>query len=61
MATHVRQQVEAGVAGERADSERDEELQQVVVEDLAGERNDGHAEQAHQADAQDGQRRAKPH
>ena len=43
----MRQEMQERVTSERADREGDEELEQVVVGDLTGERDDGHTQQTH--------------
>ena len=58
--TYMRKEVERGVAGQRADGECDEELEQVVVDDFARERNDGEAEETHERDERDCEQRADP-
>ena len=54
--------MEECVAGQRADGESDEELQQVAVEDAVTHHWDhGDGEQPDQTDDDNGQRRATPH
>ncbi len=59
--THVRQEVEQRVAGERADSERDEVLDERRVEAALHHRDDGHGAQSHETDHRHRQQRVPPH
>ena len=56
----VRQQVQHGVAGQRADGQRHQELDEVLVEDLLHDGDDQHAEDAAQRDDQHGAGRLQP-
>lgn len=58
--THVRDEVQKGVAAERAHGQRNQEAKQELEEDFVHERHEHHAQKRQQADDRDGQEAAQP-